>query len=118
MYGPVVMFYFNEFIFLLLHTDKSFPVVNHPVLQKTISIEQNASLTCSVTGGCNVNYQWIRESGSFPTKVTGINSSTLVIPDVRSSDDDTYTCVASTESESVTAVIRLTATGMTIILLL
>jgi len=51
--------------------------------------------------------------------VTGINNNTLVIPDVRSSDDDTYTCVASNEGGSVSSdTVRLTVTGMTMMMLL
>ena len=48
----------------------------------------------------------------------GINTNTLVIPDVRSSDDNTYTCVASNEGGSATSnATRLTVAGMTTILL-
>ena len=42
-----------------------------------------------------------------------------MIPDVRSSDDNTYTCVASTEGGSDTSnATRLTVTGMTMMMLL
>ena len=46
--------------------------------------------------------------------MTGINTNTLVIPDVRSSDDNTYTCVASNEGGSIYShPVRLEVTGMT-----
>ena len=49
----------------------------------------------------------------LPNKVIGINSNTLVIPDVRSSDVNTYTCVASNEGGSVSSrAVRLVATGI------
>ena len=96
---------------MLLLTDKVLPVVIHPVSSDNIDIEQNASLICSVTGGCNVHYQWTIGSGSFPSKATGVNTNTLVIPDVRSSDDNTYTCVATNQGGSVIAVTHLTVTG-------
>ena len=35
--------------------------------------------------------------------MTGVNTNTLVIPDVRSSDDNTYTCVAINDGGSVTS---------------
>ena len=64
--------------------------------------------------GYNVSYQWTIGSGSFPSKVTSINSNTLVIPNVRSSDDNTYTCVASNQGGSVSSnAAKLTVTGMT-----
>ena len=62
---------------------------------------QNVELTETATLGCFalghiISYQWIIGSGVFPSKITGINNSTLVIPDVRSSEENKYTCVATT----------------------
>ena len=49
--------------------------------------------------------------------MTGINSNTLVIPDVKSSDDNTYTCVASNEGGSVSSnAAQLAITGMTMMI--
>jgi len=91
--------------------------VTHPSPQ-TVSLRQTATFTCSAIG-YNVSYDWTIGSGSFPSKVTGIITNTLVIPDVRSSDDSTYTCVASNEGGSVSSITaRLTVTGMTMIMLL
>ena len=71
-------------------------------------------MTCSTTSHA-VCYQWTIESGSFPSKVTGINSDTLVIPNVRSSDDNIYTCTISNDGGSITPnPAKLTVTGMTI----
>ena len=90
----------------------------HPSLQilpipAIVYFAQTAIFSCYATG-YNVSYQWTIGSGSFPSKVTGINSNTLVIPDVRSSDDNTYTCVASNEGGSV----RSNATQLTVISML
>ena len=88
-------------------------IVSHPSSQY-INLTQNAIFTCTTTG-YNVSYQWKIGSGSFPSKVTGINSNTLVIPDVRSSDDNTYTCVASNQRGSVSSnTARLLVIGMCI----
>ena len=103
---------------VLFFTGKVLPAVSHLVLQESIDIQQNASLTCSVTGGCNVHYQWISNSGQFPSKVTGKNNKTLIIPDVRSADDNTYTCVASDAEGSVIAATQLIVTGMIMIIVL
>ena len=79
-----------------------------------VNITQIAMFTCAVSGN-NVKYQWNIGTGSFPSKVTGINKSTLVIPDVRSSDSNTYTCMASTEGGNVSSnATKLTVTGMTV----
>jgi len=88
---------------------------------QSVDLTQTAIFTCSATG-FNVQYEWRIGSGSFPDKVTGINMTTLVIPDVRSSDDNTYRCVVSNEGGSrgtgQQAAVRLTVTGMAVIMLL
>ena len=81
---------------------------------QSVDLTQTAAFTCSATG-YNVKHQWEIGSGSFPSKVTGINTNTLVIPDVRSSDDNTYTCTISNDGGYVTSdPAKLTVTGMTI----
>ena len=88
---------------------------------QSVYLTQAAAFTCSATG-YNVQYQWRIGYGSFPSKVTGINSTTLVIPDVRSSDDNMYGCVISNEEGSRgddgRNDVRLTVTGMTMMMLL
>jgi len=92
------------------------PIITTHPSPKSVDLTQTATFTCSATG-YNVSYQWIIGSGSFPDKVTGINSNILVIPDVRSSDDNTYTCVASNEGGSVSSnAAQLTVTGMTMMI--
>jgi len=92
--------------------------MNAIAMPQSVDLTQTATFTCSATG-YNVRYQWTIGSGSFPNKVTGINTSTLVISDVRSSDDNTYTCMASNEGGNVSSsAARLTVTGMTMIILL
>ena len=81
---------------------------------QSVDLIQTSTFTCSATG-YNVKYQWEIGSGSFPSKVTGTNTNTLVIPDVRSSDDNTYTCTISNDGGNVTSdPAKLTVTGMTI----
>jgi len=100
-----------------------FYTVQHPVLttlpsSQSVDLTHIATFTCSATG-YNVSYKWTIGSGSFSSKVTGINTNTLVIPDVRSSDDNTYTCVANNEGGSVSSDgAKLTVTGMTMMMLL
>ena len=75
-------------------------------------VDPTQTVTFTLSASYNVNYQWIIGSGSFPSKVTGINTNTVVIPDVRSSDDNTYTCTISNNGGNVTSnPARLKVTG-------
>ena len=77
-----------------------------------VKLTQTAIFKCSATG-YSVQYEWTIGSESFPNKVTGINTNTLVIPDVRSSDDNTYTCVAKNEGGRISShIAQLTVTGI------
>ena len=88
-------------------------LVTYPTPQH-VNLTQTAIFTCNATG-YNVSYQWTIGSGLFPNKVIGINSTTLVIPDVRSYDDNTYTCVASYVGRNISSnATKLTVTGMNI----
>ena len=74
-------------------------IVLHPQSQFT-DVTENITFTCNAFG-YNISYCWKIGSGFFPNKVIGVDSNTLMIPDVRSSDDNTYVCVASNEGGSV-----------------
>ena len=98
-----------------------FYIVNSPEfleqpLGRDVKLTQCAEMTCSATG-YNVKYQWTIGSEAFPSKVTGIYTNTLVIPDVRSSDNNTtYTCTISNDRGIVTSnPAKLTVTGMIIL---
>ena len=98
----------------------SIPLVERPVFvtrpsSQSVNLTQTATFTCSATG-YNVSYQWTIGSGSFPNKVAGINSNTLVIRNVMSSDDNTYTCVVSSEGGTRRNSARLTVTGMSMMI--
>ena len=90
-------------------------MVSHPS-SLYIDLTQAATFTCTAAG-YNVSYRWKIKSGSFPDKVIGINSSTLVIPDVRSSDKNGYRCVASNQRGHISSnTARLVVTGMYIVM--
>ena len=90
-------------------------LVSHPSSLYT-NLTQAATFTCNAIG-YNVSYQWTIGSGSFPSKATGINSNILVIPDVRSSDNNRYMCVASNQGGSISSKgAKLTVTGIVIIM--
>ena len=77
-----------------------------------VSLTETASITCSASE-YNVSYQWIIESGSFPSKVIGIYNNTLVIPNVTSSDENTYTCMVTTQKGCVSSsTTQLITSGM------
>ena len=96
----------------------SFSIVTSPKLisapaSQHVNLTQTATFTCSATG-YSVQYNWTIGSGTFPSKVTGINTNILVIPGVRSSDNNTYTCVASNEGGRDSNTAQLTVTGIII----
>ena len=81
----------------------------------SVNLTETASITCSANG-YTVSYQWIIESGSFPSKVIGINDNTLVIPNVTSSDENSYTCKVTTKQGCVSSTTtQLIVTGMIIV---
>ena len=83
---------------------------------QSVDLTQTATFTCSATG-YNVSYQWTIGSGSFPNdRVTGRNTNTLTVTDVRSSDDNTYICVVSNRGGTRHNGGRLTVTGMTMMI--
>ena len=108
-HSTVYLNFTSDYLFIV----KAPTFLTQPSSQR-VDLTQTSMLTCSATGH-NVKYEWTIGSGSFPSKVTGINTNTLVIPDVRSSDDNTYTCTISNDGGSVTSnPAKLTITGMTI----
>ena len=114
-FTPCVFLVIDLFLFLSMLVLK--PMIEiHPSSQ-IVELTQTATFTCNATG-YNVSYQWTIGSGSFPTdRVTGINTDTLTITDVRSSDDNTYTCVASNEGGSISSnTTQLTVTGKTMMI--
>ena len=80
-----------------------------------VALLNDARLTC-LAMGYKVRYDWTVEPGygSFPYKVTGINTNELVIPEVKSSDEKVYLCTAYNQGGSITTRVRLIVTGMII----
>ena len=88
------------------------PMIVEQPSSEHIDLSQVAKFTC-LASGYKVRYHWKIGTGSFPNKISSVSSNTLVIPDIKSSDDNSYTCVASNEGGSVSSnPTRLTVTGM------
>ena len=86
------------------------PIIVTVTISQNLDILQTAVLICNATG-YDVSYYWTIGSGQFPSKVTGINSSTLIVPDLRSSDNNSYTCVVDNIGGSVYRTEELIVTG-------
>ena len=86
------------------------PIIVNVTISQNLDILQTAVLTCIATG-YNVSYYWAIGSGQFPSKVTGVNSDTLIVPDLRSSDNNSYTCMAVNIGGSVYNTKELIVTG-------
>ena len=76
-----------------------------------VNITYNATFICNATG-YQVSYNWTIGTGSFPNKVTDVNSNVLVIPDVRSSDENQYCCNYSNVKCANQICANLTVKGM------
>ena len=91
------------------------PNITKPPLSQNVSLLQDAVFVCSATG-YNISYHWIFKPTSKPSEVIGINNSTLMIPNVTSSDDGKYTCVATNIGGNVRShAAQMTIVGMTYI---
>ena len=86
------------FIYCVVSTPK---LTIQPSSQQ-VNIGQNATFSCQAVG-YKIRYQWTIGSGSFPSKVTGITTNTLMIPDVILSDGNTYTCTVSNGKGTVSS---------------
>ena len=73
----------------------------HPRTE-AVNLTETVTFTCFATG-YDVSYWWTSGSGSFPTRAWGVYTNNLVITGVRSSDHNTYTCVASNEGGNVSS---------------
>ena len=110
-------FMYQLHMFFLYWTDSD-PVFLLEPISQFIYLSQTAVFTCLATGH-EVKYQWTVGAGSFSGYLTGINNNTLVIPDVKSSDSNTYICVASIREGSVhSKAAYLTVIGMHYLMLL
>ena len=81
-----------------------------PVSQH-VNLTQNAVFICNATG-YKVSYNWTIGTGSFPNKVIDITNNVLVIPDVRSSDENQYCCIYSNVKCVKQICVNLTVKGM------
>jgi hypothetical protein len=55
---------------------------------------RNAVFQCD-TGISDVTYTWEKENGSMPNRAHGVNSSTLVIPNIAVADAGRYRCIVT-----------------------
>ena len=85
------------------------PQIMNPKEVLHVDLGQDVMLTCNATGG-NIKYKWKNGSGSFDDY--GVTDRTMVITDVKLSDNSTYTCMASNEGGNVTSNVTLIVNGM------
>ena len=74
------------------------------ILPKEFSVGEGSIATITVmatgihTNENNFKYQWRKRNGNnFPDKVSGINESVLIIPNVLESDNGQYYCIVTNE---------------------
>ena len=73
------------------------PSINSTTTTPTVGEGSDLTLTCYATGTPSPTYNWIRLDKSMPSKAQGVDSSTLVIPQIDWSDIGVYVCLAFNE---------------------
>ena len=73
------------------------PSINSTTTTPTVGEGSDLTLTCYATGTPSPSYNWIRLDKSMPSKAQGVDSSTLVIPQIDWSDIGVYVCLAFNE---------------------
>jgi len=85
-------------------------------ISQSVNLLESVSFTCNAAG-YNVTYEWTANQHSIPSKVIGMHTDTLVIPNVISSDSQRYRCVARNKGGTVSSQpFGLTVTGMLLLL--
>ena len=76
----------------------------NPEKNTTAAVGVNVTLTCNASGADNLKYQWIRMGKKIiPSRARGVNSSTLIIPNIMVKDNGDYKCVVTSGNTSVTS---------------
>ena len=59
-------------------------------------VGRDVTLTCNASGADNLKYQWMRMGNkTIPSTARGVNTSTLIIPNITVDDSGQYKCVVS-----------------------
>ena len=79
-------------------------ITGNPEENTTVTVGINVTLSCNATGADNLRYQWIRMGKkTIPSRAIGVNSSTLIIPNIMVKDSGRYYCAVSSGNTSVTS---------------
>ena len=76
----------------------------NPEQNTTVAMGVNVTLTCNASGADNLKYRWIRMGRkAIPSRARGVNSNTLIIPNIMVEDNGDYKCVVTSGNTSVTS---------------
>ena len=76
----------------------------NPKENTTVAKGTDVTLTCNASVADNLRYQWMRMGKKIiPSRAMGVNSSTLIIPDITVEDNGEYYCVVSSGDITVTS---------------
>ena len=71
---------------------------------RVVAVGTNVTLTCAASGADNLKYQWMRMGKkAMPSRVRGVRSNTLIIPNIMVDDSGLYKCAVSSGNVSVTS---------------
>ena len=69
----------------------------------TVAVGSDVTLSCEATGDGKLNYQWKRESGSFPSNRSGRSTKSLTIRNIAVSDSGQYYCEVDNGGDRVSS---------------
>ena len=90
--------------FLAYHIIIFVDITVNPKENTTAAEGTDVTLTCNASVADNLRYQWMRMGKkTISSRAIGLNSSTLIIPDITVEDNGNYYCVVSSGGISVTS---------------
>ena len=76
----------------------------NPEQNTTVAVGTKVTLTCNASVADNLKYQWMRMGRkTIPSRARGVNSTTLIIPNIMVEDNGNYKCVVTSGNTSVTS---------------
>ena len=103
MYLMIIVHYrYHDTIILFTYLLSYFADITTNPKNTTTAVGTNVTLTCNATGADNLRYQWMRVGKkTIPSRAIGVDSNTMIIPNVIISDSGLYKCVISSGNVSV-----------------